>query len=213
MVDDAHGVGVYGGGRGTPAHFGVIDQVDLIMGTFSKSFASLGGFIAGDEDIISYIKHHARAFIFSASIAPGNAAAALASLQVMREEPERVEKVNRIADRMRKALQEMGFSTGRSTTPIVPVIIGSDYRTILAWRLLFDSGVFVNVALPPAVADGRQLLRTSYIATHTEDHLDLVLDAFKTLSKQVSMLPEGNFNIVFCHNKAGIQQVIYQKRD
>jgi len=194
MVDDAHGIGVLGGGRGTAAHFGVTGQVDLIMGTFSKSFASLGGFIAGDEDIIHYIKHHARTLIFSASIAPGNAAAALAALQVMREEPERVEKVNYISDRMRKALRELGFDTGRSTTPIVPVIIGSDFRTILAWRLLFDSGVFVNVAIPPAVADGRQLLRTSYIATHTEEQLDLVLDAFKILSKQVTMLPEGNFN-------------------
>ena len=193
MVDDAHGMGVLGGGRGTAAHFGVTSQVDLIMGTLSKSFASLGGFIAGEEDIIHYIKHHARALIFSASITPANAAAALAALRIMREEPERVEKVNLIADHMRKSLQEMGFNTGRSTTPIVPVIMGDDYRTVMAWKLLFDNGVFVNTAFPPAVANGRQLLRTSYMATHTEEHLDFVLDAFKTVGKQVSELPRSNF--------------------
>ncbi len=193
MIDDAHGIGVLGGGRGTAAHFGVTSQVDLIMGTFSKSLASLGGFIAGNEDVVHYIKHHARALMFSASIAPGNAAAALAALGVMREEPERIEKVNFIADRMRKAIQELGFNTGRSATPIIPIIIGDDSQTLIAWRVLLDSGVFVNVAIPPAVADGRQLLRTSYIATHTEEHLDFVLEVLKALSEQLPMFPKGNF--------------------
>lgn len=202
MVDDAHGLGVLGGGRGTAAHFGVTGQVDLIMGTLSKSFASLGGFIAGAEDVIHYIKHHARALIFSASITPANAASGLAALRIMREEPERVEKVNRIADYMRKTLQEMGFNTGISTTPIVPVIIGDDYRTVMAWKMLLDNGVFVNTAFPPAVANGRQLLRTSYMATHTEEQLSFVLDAFKTIGKQVSMLPRSNF-----WNSAGIEKL------
>lgn len=194
MIDDAHGMGVLGCGRGTAAHFGVTDQVDLIMGTFSKSFASLGGFIAGDEDVIHYIKHHARSLIFSASITPANTAAALAALEVMREEPERAVKVNCIADRMRKAFKELGFNTGKSTTPIIPIVLGDDYRTAMAWRLLFDSGVFVNTAMPPAVANGRQLLRTSYMATHTEEHLDFVLDAFKELHKKVAKLPKGNYH-------------------
>lgn len=193
MVDDAHGVGVLGGGRGTAAHFGVTDQVDLIMGTFSKALASLGGFIAGDEDVIHYIKHNARTLIFSASVPPAAAAATLAALRVMSEEPELVEKVNRIADHMRRALQELGFNTGRSTTPIVPVIIGDDYRTVRSWKLLFDNGVFVNTAVPPAVISGQQLLRTSYMATHTEEQLDFVLNAFKTVGEQLPTLPKSNF--------------------
>ncbi|MBI4333272.1 MAG: aminotransferase class I/II-fold pyridoxal phosphate-dependent enzyme [Chloroflexi bacterium] len=192
MVDDAHSMGVLGGGRGTAAHFGLTDQVDLIMGTFSKSFASLGGFIAGDEDVVHYIKHHARALMFSASITAASAAAALAALEVMRDEPERVARVNHIGHRMRRELQDLGFDTGRSTTPIVPIIIGDDYQTMMAWRLLFDRGVFVNTAIPPAVSEGRQLLRTSYMATHTEEQLEFVLSAFKSVVKQVWMLPKGN---------------------
>jgi 7-keto-8-aminopelargonate synthetase-like enzyme len=188
MVDDAHAIGVLGGGRGTAAEFGVTDQVDLIMSTFSKSFASLGGFVAGDEPVIHYVKHHARALIFSASIPPSNAAAALAALQVMREEPERIQQVNDNGKYMRKGFHALGFDTGTSVTPVVPVIIGDLNRTIMIWKLLFDAGVFVNPVLSPGVQPGRELLRTSYMATHTKDQLDRVLEIFAMIGKQVGLI-------------------------
>lgn len=188
MVDDAHGMGVTGGGHGTSHHFGVTKDVDLIMSTFSKSFASLGGFIAGDADVVHYIKHFARSLIFSASIPPGNAAAALASLQVMREEPERIERVNQIGERMRRGFKELGFDIGNSETPVIPILIGSDEKTFLTWKLLFEAGVFVNPVISPAVSPGRQLLRTSYMATHTDDQLDTVLEIFSRIGKQVGLI-------------------------
>lgn len=188
MVDDAHGMGVTGGGHGTSHHFGVTKDVDLIMSTFSKSFASLGGFIAGDADVVHYIKHFARSLIFSASIPPGNAAAALASLQVMREEPERIERVNQIGERMRKGFKELGFDIGNSETPVIPILIGSDEKTFLTWKLLFEAGVFVNPIISPAVSPGRQLLRTSYMATHTDEQLDKVLEIFSRIGKQVGLI-------------------------
>lgn len=188
MVDDAHAMGVLGGGRGTAAHFGLTDQVDLIMSTFSKSFASLGGFIAGDEPVIHYIKHHARALIFSASIPPANAAAALAALQVMREEPERPARLAEIAEYMRRSYKQLGFDIGNSCTPVIPIIIGDDNRTLLTWKMLFDEGVFVNPVLSPAVPAGRQLLRTSYMATHTDDQLNRVLEAFEKVGKAVGLI-------------------------
>ncbi len=188
MVDDAHGMGVTGGGHGTAAHFGVTDRVDLIMSTFSKSFASLGGFIAGDTDVVSYVKHHARALIFSASIPPANAAAALAALHVMAEEPERVERVNRNADKMRTGFKALGFNTGHSVTPVIPIIIGDDQLTFLAWKRLFEEGVFVNPVISPAVSPGRQLLRTSYMATHTDEQLDRVLSTFAKVGKELGLI-------------------------
>lgn len=188
MVDDAHATGVLGKGRGTAAHFGLTNEVDLIMSTFSKSFASLGGFIAGDEDIVHYIKHRARAMIFSASITPSSAAATLAALQVMLEEPERIEHLNKNAERMRKGLKELGFNTGNSTTPIVPIIIGDFNLTLLTWRLIFDSGVFVNPVISPAVPAGRELLRTSYMSTHTDEQLGYVLHVFEKVGKQVGLI-------------------------
>ncbi|MCD6401901.1 MAG: pyridoxal phosphate-dependent aminotransferase family protein [Anaerolineales bacterium] len=188
MVDDAHAIGVLGGGRGTAVHFGMTDEVDLIMATFSKSFASLGGFIAGDEDVVHYIKHHARSLIFSASIPAPNAAAALASLEIMREEPERVERVNQIGEKMRSGYKAMGYDIGNSVTPVIPIIIGDDMRTFMIWKALFDAGVFVNPVLSPAVPPGRQLLRTSYMATHTEEQMDRVLDVFETVGKQVGVI-------------------------
>jgi 8-amino-7-oxononanoate synthase len=188
MVDDAHSIGVLGGGKGTAAHFGLTDEVDLIMGTFSKSLASLGGFIAGDEDVIHYIKHHARSFIFSASISPANAAAALAALRVLRNEPERVERVNAIANRMREAFRELGFNTGNSTTPIVSLFVGDMKRTFIAWKLIFDNGVFVNATIPPAVPEGSERLRTSFMASHTEEQLRQVLTAFEIAGKQAGLI-------------------------
>jgi len=188
MVDDAHAVGVLGGGRGTAAHFGMTEDVDLIMGTFSKSFASIGGFIAGDEDIVHYIKHHARSLIFSASIPAHNAAAVLAALEVMRNEPERIKRVNEIADRMRNDFRKLGFDIGNSQTPVIPIIIGDDMKTLKTWKMLFDNGVFVNPVLSPATPPGRQLLRTSYMATHTDEQLDQVLDVFEKVGKSLQLI-------------------------
>jgi len=188
MVDDAHAMGVLGGGHGTAAHFGLTEGVDLIMSTFSKSFASLGGFIAGDEPVIHYVKHHARALIFSASIPPANAAAALASLQVMREEPERIARVNQIAEYMRREYRRLGFDIGSSETPVIPIIIGDDTRTLMTWKALFDAGVFVNPVLAPATPEGRQLLRTSYMATHTDEQMERVLTIFEKVGKQMGLI-------------------------
>lgn len=188
MVDDAHALGVLGGGRGTSAHYGVTEDVDIIMSTFSKSFASLGGFIAGDDDVVHYIKHHARALMFSASIPPANAAAARAALQVMREEPERIERVNAIGERMRQGYSQLGFKIGKSESPIIPIYIGDDMMTVMTWKALFDNGVFVNPVLSPGVAPGQQLLRTSYMATHTDEQLDRVLEVFESVGKQMGMI-------------------------
>ncbi len=188
MVDDAHATGVLGGGRGTAAHFNVTDDVDLIMSTFSKSFASLGGFIAGDDDIVQYIKHHARAMIFSASIPPANAAAALAALHVMQTEPERIQRVNDIAATMRKEYIRLGFNIGKSETPVIPILIGDDMRTLAIWKALFDAGVFVNPVISPAVPEGRQLLRTSYMATHTDEQMSRVLETLAKVGKQVGLI-------------------------
>ncbi len=188
MVDDAHATGVLGGGRGTAAHLNMTEEVDLIMSTFSKSFASLGGFIAGAEDIVHYIKHHARSMIFSASIPPANAAAALAALHVMQEEPERIQRVNDIAATMRKEYQRLGFDIGKSVSPIIPILIGDDTRTLTIWKELFDAGVFVNPVISPAVPEGRQLLRTSYMATHTDAQMSRILETFAKVGKQVGLI-------------------------
>jgi 8-amino-7-oxononanoate synthase len=188
MVDDAHGMGVMGKGHGTAAQFNVTDQVDLIMSTFSKSFASLGGFIAGDENVIHYIKHHARALIFSASIPPANAAAALAALQIMRTEPERIERINQIAEKMRNGFHSLGLQTTQSCSPIIPILTGDDNLTFHTWKLLFENGVFVNPVISPAVSLGDQLLRTSYMATHTDDQLDRVLEIFGRIGKEVGLI-------------------------
>ena len=188
MVDDAHAMGVFGGGRGTSAHFGVTDQVDLIMSTFSKSFASIGGFIAGDDDIIHYIKHHARSLIFSASISPSNTAAALEALHIMRDEPEHAERAIRNGEYMRKEMKRIGLDIGSSVSPIVPIMVRDDMRTIFAWKTLFEAGVFVNPVLSPAVPEGQQLLRTSYMATHTKEQLDRVLEIYEQVGKQMGLI-------------------------
>jgi 8-amino-7-oxononanoate synthase len=188
MVDDAHGMGVLGGGHGTVAHFDATPDVDLIMSTFSKSFASLGGFIAGDDITIDYIKHNARSLIFSASIPPANAAAALAALHVMHDEPERGTRVCEIATRMRREYKAMGFDIGKSETPVIPIIIGDDEKTFLFWKTLFNNGVFVNPVVSPAVSQGHQLLRTSYMATHTDAQMDFVLETFQRVGKEIGII-------------------------
>lgn len=188
MIDDAHGMGVLGDGHGTVWHFGKTAEVDLIMGTFSKAFASLGGFVAGSDEVIHYIKHTARALIFSASVPPANAAATLAALQVLREEPERPAMVMQKAQYMREHLTAMGFDIGKSCTPVVPIIIGDDERTFMMWKMLLEGGVFVNPVVAPATPQGRQLLRTSYMATHTQEQLDFVLGMYEKVGKQLGII-------------------------
>jgi 8-amino-7-oxononanoate synthase len=188
MVDDAHSVGVLGGGRGTAAHFDLTDQVDLTMGTFSKSFASLGGFIAGTADVIHYIQHHARSLIFSASMPPANAAAALAALEVMQEEPERIARVNQIGERMRAGFRRLGFNVGTSETPIIPVIIGDDTRAFMAWKALYEAGVYTNPVVSPGVPPELALLRTSYMASHTDEQLDRVLETFARVGRALEII-------------------------
>ncbi len=187
MVDDAHGLGVTGGGRGTAAHFGLTDQVDLIMGTFSKSFASIGGFIAGDAQVIHYIQHHARSLIFSAALTAGQAAAALAALDIMETEPQHVEALWRNAEYMRSGLRRLGYNTGRSNTPIIPILIGEVFRTIMAWHALIEEGVYTNPVVPPGVPPGSSLLRTSYMASHRKEHLDRALRGFEVVGDRLDL--------------------------
>jgi 8-amino-7-oxononanoate synthase len=189
MVDDAHGVGVLGEhGRGTPEHFGVEDETDLIMGTFSKSFASLGGFIVSEEDVVHYIKHHSRALIFSASIPPANAAAVIATLDIIEKEPERRESLLANARKMRDGFRSLGFRVPDGITPVIPVFVGEMDKTFLFCKHLLESGVFATPIIPPAVAEDQTLVRTSYMATHTEEQLDRVLGVFENLGKQFGLI-------------------------
>jgi len=188
-LDDAHGIGVLGEtGRGTMEHFGIFKEVDLVMCTFSKSFASLGGFVAGDEQVIHYIKHFARPLIFSAAIPPANIAAVLKALEIIETEPQIVRRLHDISNRMRREFQAMGFNTGESETPIIPIIIGDDMKTFQFWKALFDAGIYTNAVISPAVPPDRSLLRTSYMATHTDDDLDRVLETFKQIGKQIGII-------------------------
>jgi len=188
MVDDAHALGVLGGGHGTAAHFGLVDEVDLIMGTFSKSFASIGGVIAGDEDVIHYIQHHARPMIFSASMAPPNVATVLACLDVLESEPQWIERLWENTRYMHAGFKRLGFNTGNSQTPIIPIIIGDDFRTVGLWMGLWEEGVYTNPVVEPAVSPGGQRLRTSYMATHTREQLDKVLHAFEVVGKRTGII-------------------------
>jgi 8-amino-7-oxononanoate synthase len=188
MVDDAHSLGVLADGRGTAAHFGLTDQVDLTMGTFSKSFASLGGVIVGDAKVIDYIRHTARALIFSASMPPANVATVAACLEVIKQEPERCTRVMEIGARMRQGYRDLGFQLTPSETPIVPIIIGDDFKTFACWKALSEAGIYVNPVVPPAVAPNCSLLRTSYMATHTDAQLDRVLETFKRVGKEVGII-------------------------
>lgn len=188
MVDDAHSLGVLGGGHGTAAYFGVLDEVDLIMGTFSKSFASIGGVIAGDEQVIHFIQHHARPMMFSASMAPPNVATVLACLDVLESEPHWIERLWENARYIHAGFQRLGLNTGTSQTPIIPVIIGDDFRTIGIWMGLWEEGVYTNPVVEPAVAAGGQRLRTSYMATHTREQLDWVLRGFETVCRRTGLI-------------------------
>jgi 7-keto-8-aminopelargonate synthetase-like enzyme len=188
-VDDAHSLGVLGNGRGTAAHFGLTNDVDLIMGTFSKSFASVGGFIAGDADVMHYIQHSARSLIFSASLPPSNVMAVMAALEIMETEPEHVEQLWDNGQKMLNGLNELGFNTGNTQTPIIPLIIGENDPTFLTWKVLFERGLYTNPVVSPAVPEGQALLRTSYMATHTEAQLDEALDILAVSGRQLGLIP------------------------
>ncbi len=189
LIDDAHSVGVIGkGGRGTASEFDLVDQVDLTMGTFSKTFASLGGFVAGDAKVINYIKHFAPALIFSASPTPASVASALAALEVLENEPERVDKLIRNAQRIRDGFKNSGFNVIDGRTGIVPVIVGDDEIALQMWKMLYDEGIFVNVFVPPGVPQGRQMMRTSYMATHEDHHLDKIIDTFDKVGKKLGLI-------------------------
>jgi 8-amino-7-oxononanoate synthase len=189
MIDDAHSVGVIGkGGRGTASEFNLEKDIDLTMGTFSKTFASLGGFVAGPERVINYIKHFSLALIFSASPTPASVAAALAALEILEKEPERVTNLINNANYMRKGLKEKGFNIIDGRTAIVPVIVGNDDIALRMWRILYDSGVFVNVFVPPGVPEGRQMMRTSYMATHKKEHLDEIIHLFENAGKTLGLI-------------------------
>lgn len=189
MVDDAHGIGVLGKtGRGTAEHFGLENEVDLIMGTYSKSLASIGGFIAGSENTVHYIKHFARSLIFSASPPPASVASVSAAVDIIEKEPARREKLWKNTNRMLKSFREMGFEVGLSETPIIPVIVGENETAFKMAMMLQEEGVFANVAVSPAVPNGKALIRTSYMATHTDEHLDAVINAFKKVGTALGLI-------------------------
>jgi len=189
LIDDAHSIGVIGkGGRGTASEFNLVDEVDMTMGTFSKTFSSLGGFVASEAKVIDYIKHHAPALIFSASPTPSSVAAALESLNILEAEPERVDKLIANAQFIRDGLLAEGFNVIDGRTGIVPVIVGSDELAFKMWKMLYDEGIFVNAFISPGVPQGRQMMRTSYMATHEKQHLQQIIDAFKKVGKQVGLV-------------------------
>ena len=189
MVDDAHGIGVLGKtGRGTAEHFGLEDEVDIIMGTYSKSLASIGGFIAGSEKVVHYIKHFARTLIFSASPPPASVAAVSAALDIIDNEPDRIEMLWKNTRKMLAGFKSLGFRIGPSETPIIPVIVGENEKAFTMGMMLQEEGVFANVAVSPAVPEGKALIRTSYMATHTGEQMDRVLSAFEKTGKALGLI-------------------------
>ncbi len=189
LLDDAHAIGVIGkGGRGTASHFDKENEVDLTMATFSKTFASLGGFVAGDSKVINYLKHHAPALIFSASPTPASVAAALAALDILEQEPELIQKLQYNAQKVRKAFKEIGFNIVENESAIVPVIIGEDMKTFIFWRKLYDEGIFVNAFVSPGVPPNMAMLRTSYMASHEDEHLDKIIETFKKVGKELAVI-------------------------
>ncbi|MBI5640847.1 MAG: aminotransferase class I/II-fold pyridoxal phosphate-dependent enzyme, partial [Nitrospirae bacterium] len=189
MVDDAHGIGVLGKtGRGTAEHFGLEKEVDLIMGTYSKSLASIGGFIAGEEKVVHFIKHFARALIFSASPPPASIAAVSAAVDIIENEPERIERLWANTRKMHDGFKSLGFEIGPTETPIIPILVGDDLKAFTMAMMLQAEGVFANVAVSPAVPSGKAIIRTSYMATHTDEHLDRVLSAFEKVGKALGII-------------------------
>jgi 8-amino-7-oxononanoate synthase len=188
-LDDAHSVGVLGPkGDGTAAHFGLTDEVDVMVGTFSKSLASIGGFVAASESTIHYLKHNSRPLIFTAALPPANTAGVLAALEVMIAEPERRTRLWENATRLREGFQALGFDIGHTQTPIIPVLIGTLERTFLFWRKLFEAGVFTNPVVPPAVPAAECRLRTSLMATHTAEQIDFAIETFASLGKELGVI-------------------------
>jgi len=189
MVDEAHSIGVMGDtGAGAHEHFGVTDKVDLLMGTFSKSFASIGGFAAGDEVVIDYIKHHARSLIFSASLPPYAVATVRKCLEIMRAEPERRERLWSNARRLNEGLKARGFNLGTTCTPIVPIIVGKIDHTFVFWKALFEGGVFTNPVIAPAVPPDSCRIRTSLMATHTDEQIDRALDIIEKAGRETGVI-------------------------
>ncbi len=189
LIDDAHSTGVIGaGGRGTASEFGLVNEVDMVMGTFSKTFASLGGFVGGEKTVINYLKHHSPALIFSASPTPSSVAAADAALDILNSEPERILNLIANASKMRNAFKEMGFNVIDSRTAIVPVVLGDDLLVFQFWRKLFDAGIFVNAFISPGVPANMAMLRTSYMATHEDKHLDKILEVFGDIGKEMGVI-------------------------
>lgn len=189
MVDDAHSIGVLGqSGCGTGEHFGMVDDIDLIMVTYSKSLATIGGCIASTEEVIHFLRHHARSLIFSASLPPAPVAAATMALQIIEEEPERRQRLWKNANYLREGYHNLGFDTGVSETPVVPVVVGDEDKVLRMWRLLFDAGVFASPVLFPGVPKGNALLRTSCMATHTRNHLDRVLEIFAKVGRELGLI-------------------------
>jgi 8-amino-7-oxononanoate synthase len=188
-IDDAHSLGVLGpNGDGTAAYYGMTDEVDIIGGTFSKSLASIGGFVAASENIIHYIRHHSRPLIFTASLPPANTAGVLAALEVLQAEPERREQLWANTRRLHEGFRSLGFEIGPTETPIVPVLIGPMEKTFVMWRKLFDAGVFTNPVMPPAVPPSQCRLRTSVMATHTFDQIDFCLETFATIGRELGVI-------------------------
>lgn len=189
MVDDAHALGVIGqNGSGTASHFGLTDQVDLIMGTFSKSLASIGGFIASDKETINFLKHHSRSLIFSASITPASAASALAAIKLIKREPERIKKLWELTNKALNGFKELGFDTGKSETPIIPLYVRDDFKTLMLTQKLLDSGIFVNPVLSPAVKKEDTLIRFSIMATHTHQQLDFAMETIGKAAKNLGII-------------------------
>jgi 8-amino-7-oxononanoate synthase len=189
MVDDAHAIGVIGeNGSGTASHFGLVDKVDLIMGTFSKSLASLGGFIASDFETINYIKHHSRSLMFSASITPASAAAVIAALEIIKDEPERMEKLWEITHYAIDNFRRLGFDIGQTQTPIIPLYVRDNIKTLQLVRMLMDEGVFVNPVVSPAVSKDDTLIRFSLMATHTKEQIDIALEKISRLSRKLGII-------------------------
>lgn len=189
LIDDAHSIGVLGKyGRGTGEHFGMEDKVDLVLGTFSKSFASIGGFVAGDAYVLDYIKHHSRTLIFSASMPPAATAAVIAAVDIIEKEPERIEHLWRNVRKVKKAFDDLGFNTGHTQSPIIPIHVGEDMKTFEFWKQLYENGIFTNPVITPAVPPGQGLIRTSYMATHTDDILDQIIDTVARVGRNVGLI-------------------------